>query len=308
MVKHSAARKVKTGILIFIAFCSITFGISSVTLRGIFADRTMTDIVSSIDVDSGKTTIDEWVYLYLETGYPDYLSEFGISQGAVSYILDHTAFAVFLSNKLMDYTHDILSHTGTGKMTSDEFMDFIEENRDVVEYATGRYYEDGEFPLIRDYIRTMLMFEDISLKSICTKIGIPLDFLRFFVSIPFGIGSLFVFLASLIGIYVMNRKKKPYLALACAGVDFLILGVIYTVVVSTFAPVIEEVAYRIQMGASLVGSIVEPVRRIFRTVCIASYSIAAVLIIGCLIMHLLLRAKKPSEKSEQLIVGQEESA
>ena len=226
----------------------------------------MRKIVSTFDVNSKDTTIDEWIYQYFETHYGDeYLMEFMVTEEAVAGVLDNTDFTTFVADKLIDYSQDILYDTGTGHFTSDEFMDFIEANEEAISEATGRYYFPEEFVIMREYFLTMDMFNDISAASICDSIGVPVERIRMLTSLK-TFGILLSVSCLLIALLQLVNRRRIHTGIRCLGIALLLNGGAYITLRVVFASLCSRVAHRIGMGASLVDSISAPVRNIIGTV------------------------------------------
>ena len=72
-------RRVIIVLLAVVSLVSLVASASIMVARKTLSEETMDKIVSTIEVDSEKNTIDEWVYLYFANNYPDYLDDFHIT-------------------------------------------------------------------------------------------------------------------------------------------------------------------------------------------------------------------------------------
>ena len=299
-------RKVTIVLLAVVSLVSLVASASIVVARKTLSEETMDKIVSTIEVDSEKNTIDEWVYLYFANNYPDYLEDFHITQEGVSYCLDYSNFADFMRQKLKDYTSDVLHNSGTGIMTSDEFMDFIEENREVIETGS-RAYGDAELEEIRNYFRNMDMFLDISLESICEKIGFKLTTLQSLVERS----TLFLFVTLFIvsTFFIMLLARRRIIPLLTVGINSFITGFLFLILYFVLEKILTQVAVRIQMGASLISSIIAPVSNIFIVTAVLALAVGFVCINLVIMVPALRRLSKESSKeSETPVVEQEQNA
>lgn len=299
-------RRVTIVLLAVISLVSLVASASIMVARKTLSEETMDKIVSTIEVDSEKNTIDEWVYLYFANNYPDYLDDFHITQEGVSYCLDYSNFADFMRQKLKDYTSDILHNSGTGIMTSDEFMDFIEENREVIETGS-RAYGDAELEEIRNYFRNMDMFLDISLESICEKIGFKLTTLQSLVERS----TLFLFITLFIvsTFFIMLLARRRIIPLLTVGINSFITGFLFLILYFVLEKILTQVAIRIQMGASLISSIIAPVSNIFIVTAVLALTVGFVCINLVIMVPALRRLSKESSKeSETPVIEQEENA
>lgn len=299
-------RRVAIVLLAVISLVSLIASASIMVARKTLNEETMDKIVSTIEVDSEKNTIDEWVYLYFANNYPDYLDDFHITQEGVSYCLDYSNFAEFMRQKLKDYTSDILHNSGTGIMTSDEFMDFIEENREVIETGS-RAYSDAELEEIRNYFRNMDMFLDISLESICEKIGFKLTTLQSLVERS----TLFLFITLLIvsTFFIMLLARRRIIPLLTVGINSFITGFLFLILYFVLEKILTQVAVRIQMGASLISSIIAPVSNVFIVTAVLALAVGFVCINLVIMVPALRRLSKESSKeSEAPVVEQEQNA
>lgn len=299
-------RRVSIVLLAVVSLVSLVASVSIMVARKTLSEETMDKIVSTIEVDSEKNTIDEWVYLYFANNYPDYLDDFHITQEGVSYCLDYSNFADFMRQKLKDYTSDILHNSGTGIMTSDEFMDFIEENREVIETGS-RAYGDAELEEIRNYFRNMDMFLDISLESICEKIGFKLTTLQSLVERS----TLFLFITLFIvsTFFIMLLARRRIIPLLTVGINSFITGFLFLILYFVLEKILTQVAIRIQMGASLISSIIAPVSNIFIVTAVLALTVGFVCINLVIMVPALRRLSKESSKeSETPVVEQKENA
>ena len=83
-----------------IALVALIVSITSMVVRSSLSEKTMKDIVATIDVNSEDTTIDEWIYMYFESHYDsEYLIEFMVTKEAVASVLDNTDFTSFVADK-----------------------------------------------------------------------------------------------------------------------------------------------------------------------------------------------------------------
>lgn len=299
-------RRVIIVLFAVVSLVSLVASASIMVARKTLSEETMDKIVSTIEVDSEKNTIDEWVYLYFANNYPDYLDDFHITQEGVSYCLDYSNFADFMRQKLKDYTSDVLHNSGTGIMTSDEFMDFIEENREVIETGS-RAYGDAELEEIRNYFRNMDMFLDISLESICEKIGFKLTTLQSFLERS----TLFLFITLFIvsTFFIMLLARRRIIPLLTVGINSFITGFLFLILYFVLEKILTQVAVRIQMGASLISSIIAPVSNIFIVTAVLALAVGFVCINLVIMVPALRRLSKESSKeSEAPVVEQEEDA
>ena len=267
--KHSKKNIFRISASILLTFLlTVLFFIASTSyvVRNSLSEKTMRKIVSTFDVNSKDTTIDEWIYQYFETHYGDeYLMEFMVTEEAVAGVLDNTDFTTFVADKLIDYSQDILYDTGTGHFTSDEFMDFIEANEEAISEATGRYYFPEEFVIMREYFLTMDMFNDISAASICDSIGVPVERIRMLTSLK-TFGILLSVSCLLIALLQLVNRRRIHTGIRCLGIALILNGGAYITLRVVFASLCSRVAHRIGMGASLVDSISAPVRNIIGAV------------------------------------------
>ena len=276
-------------ITFLIALVALIAAITSMVVRSSLSEKTMKDIVATIDVNSEDTTIDEWIYMYFESHYDsEYLIEFMVTQEAVAAVLDNTDFTAFVADKLIDYSQDILHNTGTGMFSSDEFMDFIEANEMAISEATGRYYIPGEFDIMREYFLTMDMFDDITASAICRKIGIPIEKIRLIASEKTTTVSFIIMGIAVALIFALNYKKI-HSAISRCGAIALTVGGLYILLRYIFTAVCEGVSHRIGMGASLVNNIASPVTSIIGMHGYILAAIGIVLIFSAIGVEALIR-------------------
>ena len=191
-------------------------------------------------------------------------------------------------------------------MTSDEFMDFIEENREVIETGS-RAYGDAELEEIRNYFRNMDMFLDISLESICEKIGFKLTTLQSFLERS----TLFLFITLFIvsTFFIMLLARRRIIPLLTVGINSFITGFLFLILYFVLEKILTQVAVRIQMGASLISSIIAPVSNIFIVTAVLALAVGFVCINLVIMVPALRRLSKESSKeSETPVVEQEENA
>ena len=304
---RNRSRSILTIVISVVVFLLLLVSITNIVIRNSLSKKTMKAIVASFDVNSEETTIDEWIYLYFSEHYDEeYLNDFMVTPESVSGVLDNTDFTTFVANKMIDYSQDILHDTGTGTFTSDEFMDFIEDNSDAISEATGRYYMPEEFVIMRQYFSTMDMFNDISASAICNRIGIPITTIRYLASYQLMYIMSGLFVLSIIGLFIINRKtiKNAFL---CFGILSFVNGIVYIILKLTFVSISTKIAYRIGMGASLITSITAPVTRIVGICGIVPAIFGSVTILACILIPLLL-AKRLPKPDKRFIVKNKECA
>lgn len=272
-----------------IALVALIVSITSMVVRSSLSEKTMKDIVATIDVNSEDTTIDEWIYMYFESHYDsEYLIEFMVTQEAVASVLDNTDFTSFVADKLIDYSQDILYNTGTGVFSSDEFMDFIEANELAISEATGRYYIPGEFDIMREYFLTMDMFDDITASAICRKIGVPVEKIRLIAAEKTTTMGFVIMGIALALMFALNYKKI-HSAISRSGAIAITVGALYIIIRYIFTAICEGVAHRIGMGASLVNNIASPVTSIIGTHGFILAGIGIALVLSAIGIEALIR-------------------
>ena len=302
--KSSLIHRLINAVVYFFCFSLFLMVITCSVARNALSENTMTSVVASVNLNSEDTTIDDWIYHYMQEHYEDYLLVFRITPYAIGRIMDETNFSDFVKQKLIDYANDLKEGTGTGVMTSDDFMDFVEENESVISRATGRYYIEGELDKIREYLATLDMFDDISASAVCDKIGFPMRYLNIILS-DSAITVLFISLCCcLIFLYFFN-KKRISCPLLCASISLVVIGILYHFLKFVFQLLAMKVAHRIGIGASLVTGISSPISFIITLVsCITC--ILGLIGIMCYNIPNMKSAKKLSKQEQCLVEAQEE--
>lgn len=302
--KISLLHRLINAIVYFFCFGLFLLVVTCSVARNSLSANTMTSIVSLVNVNSEDTTIDDWIYHYMQEHYEDYLLVFRITPYAIGKIMDETNFSDFIKQKLIDYANDLKEGTGTGIMTSDDFMDFVEKNESVISKATGRYYIEGELDEIREYLATLDMFDDISASAICDRIGFPMRYINIALSDSFMFILFICLCCTLIFLYFFNKKRISY-PLLCTSISLVVIGILYHLGRFLFIYLAMKLAHRIGMGASLVTGVSAPINLIITLVSCISCIIGLIGIM-CYNIPKMRSAKKLSKQEQCLVEAQEE--
>jgi hypothetical protein len=182
------------------------------------------------------TSLSEWVYANLD---PAVLSEYGITEDQINRVLEKSNLMSFVADKLDDIIGDVYQNDRSAEITSDELVDLIRDNSDVIEKNLGLQLTENDYDKFEDSLDSSNDFAEISDglrpdKALINGLHWASSYYLFALLLVLAAG--FLFLTLLINRYDIRRVPRLYgVTAAAVGAFYLIAGVLVTPVGKTIA-------------------------------------------------------------------------
>ncbi len=277
----TVAEKIGTVIVCALLLVVLLVGALAGVVKNTVSEKSIAKIIDEIDIaditveqildiDDDKT-LAEYIYENMDEAS---VSEYDISEKEVAELLEEDAIKEFITDTLSDYCYYICYGGNVPKITSEDLIEFIEDNEDKIFEITGYELSDEDYAYIEELEDSgQLDALDVSVLEDNEEISEMLATLRTFLSTGFFFTLIIIALLLCIAIFFLCRKDL-FNSSCCVGIVALLAGISLMIV----SAIVANLTSLISNALTLPTEIVKPVIAYINT-CIRQ-SMYVFLIIG----------------------------